>query len=270
MLTLIDTHAHLQEIEDLKGALSRAEDAGVKAIITVSMDYQSSNRAMEISGRYGGTVVYPALGIHPWRIEPSRVDQTIRFIEENAGKAVAIGEIGLDFWLKGTRKDPGEREIQREVFRRLLELAKRHSKPAIIHARGAWNDCYQVASEVKVQRAVFHWYSGPVELLDGLFACSYFISATPAAEYSTKHQAAVIRAPLKSLLLETDCPVEYQMVPSEPAHVLKTLEAVAGLKGIDREMVAEITTRNALEFFGLQQDSHDQDVIHEPVESLSR
>ncbi|MFH1240950.1 MAG: TatD family hydrolase [Pseudomonadota bacterium] len=252
MLTLVDTHTHLEEIEDLSGALARAEESGVDTIITVGMDYQSNNRALEISGRYGSTVVHPALGIHPWKLESSKVETTIRFIEENVEKAVAVGEIGLDYWLKRARKNSKERDLQKEVFRALLELAKRYGKPAIIHARGSWEDCYQLAVEVQVQSAVFHWYSGPVELLDELFGCDYYISATPAAEYSKKHQTAILRTPLNNLLLETDCPVKYQWMTSEPAHVRKTLEAVARLKGLEKEKVAEVTTQNALRFFGLE------------------
>jgi TatD DNase family protein len=252
MMTLVDTHAHLEELEDLSGALARAAESGVDTIVAVGMDLPSNRRTMEISGRYGGTTVHPALGIHPWNLESSQVDTTLGFIEENIEKAVAVGEIGLDYWLKRARKDPKERDSQKEVFRALLELAKRYGKPAIIHARGSWEDCYRLAAEVKVQRAVFHWYSGPVELLDELFGRDYYISATPAAEYSKKHQTAILRAPLNNLLLETDCPVKYQRMTSEPAHVRKTLEAVARLKGIEKDKIAELTTRNALKFFGLE------------------
>ena len=252
MLTLVDTHAHLDEIADLSGALARAEESGVDTIITVGMDYQSNNRALEISGKYGSILVHAALGIHPWNLESSQVETTIRFIEENIQKAVAVGEIGLDYWLKRAKKNPKERDLQKEVFRALLELAKRYGKPAIIHARGAWEDCYQLAVEVRVQSAVFHWYSGPVELLDELLGCNYYISATPAAEYSERHQTSILKAPLNNLLLETDCPVKYQGMTSEPAHVRKALEAVARIKGLEKEKVAEATTRNALRFFGLE------------------
>ncbi|MBW2031059.1 MAG: TatD family hydrolase, partial [Deltaproteobacteria bacterium] len=162
------------------------------------------------------------------------------------------GEIGLDYWTKAARKDPGQRNLQKEVFSTLLDLCKRLSKPAIIHCRGAWEDCPGLVMDMQIEKAVFHWFSGPLEVLDQLLDRGYFISATPAAAYSEKHQAAIARAPLDHLLLETDSPVIYQGKASEPAHVFKTMKEVARIKGVTEEQVAEITTMTALKFFGLE------------------
>jgi TatD DNase family protein len=104
----------------------------------------------------------------------------------------------------------------------------------------------------QIQKAIFHWFSGPIEVLAKVLGHGYFISATPAAAYSEKHQRAIARTPLENLLLETDSPVEYEGKAAEPADVCKTLEAVAKIKGAKREEVAEITTRNALVFFDLE------------------
>ena len=252
MIRLFDGHTHLEEIEDLSGAMARAGESGVFSIVTVGSDYESNKRALEISGKYEGTMVYAALGLHPWNLKTSQLEATFRFIDKNMEKAVAVGEIGLDYWIKSARKDPTERALQKEVFKRLLALSKQYKKPAIVHCRGAWDEGLGLVIEAQVQRAVFHWFSGPMEILDKLLNHGHFISATPAAAFSEKHKRAIARAPMENLLLETDSPVEYQWKKSEPADVFKTLEAVAKIKGMKREEVAEITTKNALKFFDLQ------------------
>lgn len=250
-MRLFDGHTHLEAVEDLSGAIARAGECGVFSIITVGSDYESNKRALEISGKYEGTVVYAALGIHPWNLKTSELETTFLLIEENMERAVAVGEIGLDYWIKRARKDPSERELQKEVFGRLLDVGKKYNKPAIVHCRGAWGDCVDLVMEAQVQKAIFHWFSGPLEILDNVLGHGYFISATPAAAFSEKHQRAVARAPLENLLLETDSPVEYQWKRSEPADVLRTLEAVARIKRVGKEEVAEITSKNALKFFDL-------------------
>jgi TatD DNase family protein len=252
MIKLFDGHTHLEEIGDLRGAIDRAGESGVFFIVTVGSDYQSNKRALEISGTYERTVVYAALGIHPWNLQTRQLDTTFRFIEENMVKAVAVGEIGLDYWIKRARKDPSDRELQKQVFGRLLDLGKKTNKPAIVHCRGAWEDCLELVMEAQIQKAVFHWFTGPVEVLEKVLAHGYIISATPAAAYSEKHQRAIARTPLERLLLETDSPVEYEGKAAEPADVRRTLEAVAKIKGVKKEEVAGITTRNALQFFDLE------------------
>lgn len=262
MISLIDTHTHLEVIEGLNDAITRAERSGVFAIIAVGSNHESNKRVLEISGKYGNTTVYPALGIHPWNLKASELDTAISFIEENVQRAVAIGEIGLDFWLKEVRKDPSRKGLQKEVFKTLLELCKRYEKPALIHARGAWEECLAMTIEAQVDRGVFHWYSGSLEILDKVLRSGFFISATPAAAYSKEHRAAISKTPLENLLLETDSPVEYQSLKSEPADVYKTLDEVARIKEIGKEQVAKITNENALKFFEIE-SNHRRDLIQE-------
>ena len=105
--------------------------------------------------------------------------------------------------------------------------------------------------ESGVGGAVFHWYTGPVELAEEIAGCGYHISATPAVAYSKKHREVIRAVPLESLLLETDCPVKYDGIPSEPAVVEVALREVAKLKDASPARVAEISTRNAVELFKL-------------------
>ncbi len=251
MYELIDTHAHLEEVESLDRVLKEAERAGVTSIITMGSTHKSNEWALKISEKqsWGKVKVYAALGLHPWGLEDLNIDSTLGFIRKNVERAVGVGEIGLDYWLREVRRDLEKKKIQKLVFRSLLEIAKDHDKPASIHSRGAWEDCLEMVREVGLKKVVFHWFSGPTEVLEGVLMEKFFISATPAVAFSREHRRAVQVAPLESLLLETDSPVKYRGEVSQPAHIIKSLKAVAGLKGIDEETVANETTKNARTIF---------------------
>jgi TatD DNase family protein len=197
-LQLIDTHAHLDEIIDIDGALWRAKEAGIQAVVGLGSDLASNKRILDLSGRYPG-YVFPALGLHPWRLETDDLEANFSLIEKELPGCLALGEVGLDFAVK-TPKDR-----QAEVFRKLLEMAIREKKPILLHARRAWAEALDLLKAYDVGRAVFHWYSGPAGVLKEILARGYFISATPAAAYSGRHRQAIQMAPLNQLLLETDC-----------------------------------------------------------------
>jgi len=252
VLRLIDTHAHLDEIEDLDVVLRDASHAGVVAIVAVGSGYDSNQRILEISQQYKD-LAYPALGLHPWQLahmNPSEVERTLQQIEDNLRQAVAIGEVGLDFDKRV--KALVSKDRQQAILGELMGLAKKYHKPIIIHSRYAWKDALIQAMETGIEKAVFHWYTGPSSVLHGIIAEGYFISATPAAEYHAEHRRAVKEAPLSNLLLETDAPVEYgreSRYTSLPKDVRKSLSAVSEIKGIEEAALAEQTTRNALCLF---------------------
>lgn len=133
-------------------------------------------------------------------------------------------------------------------------MAKKHRKPVIIHSRYAWRDALTLAEEARIEKAVFHWYTGPTSVLRDIVQRGYLISATPATEYHHEHRRAVKDVALENLLVETDSPVRYGLEAkwqAEPADVLRSLKAVAQLKGIDEPELARITSNNAIRFFVL-------------------
>jgi TatD DNase family protein len=251
---LIDTHAHLDEIADLDGPIADARAAGVVAVVAVGSGRESNEKTLEISRKHHG-FVYPALGLHPWQLAGlgvSDIDDNVRWIDRNAASAVAIGEIGLDYHKRVLKV--ASKEIQMDVFSRLLEVAKRCSKPAIIHSRYAWKDALLLAQEAGIDKAVFHWFTGFSSVLKDIIAGGFLLSATPAAEYHEEHRRAIREAPLHALLLETDCPVTYGRTvryESRPADVLRSLLAAASIRGEPEAAIAEQTTRNAVDFFCL-------------------
>jgi len=255
---LIDTHAHLDELENVHSILEEAEKVGVIAIVAVGSDYQSNMKILEISQRYS-SFVYAVLGLHPWRlanIKSSQLDENLQFIEQNIATAFAVGEIGLDYDKRLVKV--ASKELQKDVLRRLLDLAKKYAKPVAIHSRYAWKDSFQLVKDARIDKAVFHWFTGFSSVLRDIISSGYFISATPATEYHEEHRRAVRETTLNRLLLETDCPVTYGRevrYKSEPADVLRSLKAVAQLREVDEATIAEQTTRNAINFFSMEEAS---------------
>lgn len=255
MYRLIDTHAHLEELADLPSALDKAKEIGIIGVVAVGSDYQSNLKVLKIAQDYPG-FVFPALGLHPWGLEnltPVELDENLRFIESKIDRTVAIGEIGLDYDKRVIKVSP--KAFQQEVLKRLLNLARKYDKPAIIHSRYAWQDAYNLVKEVEVKQAVFHWFTGFSSVLRSIIDAGYFISATPAAEYHEEHRRAIKDAPLDRLLLETDCPVVYgkeARYTSQPADISGVVRAVAAIKGVDEVIIAEQTTSNAIDLFGLK------------------
>jgi len=251
---LIDTHAHLDELSNLDSVLEEAKKAGIVAIVAVGSSQESNIKTLEISQKHYH-FVYPALGLHPCdlaNLGTLEIDDNLRFIEQNIASAVAVGEIGLDYDKRVLKV--ASKELQKEVLNQLLQIAKKYTKPAIIHSRYAWKDALHLIQDIGMEKAVFHWFTGFSSVLKGIIDGGYFISATPATEYHEDHRRAVREAPLHRLLLETDCPVTYGRAlryKSKPADVLKDVEAVSKLKGIAEIEIAEQTTRNAINFFAL-------------------
>ena len=241
-LSLIDGHAHLEELKDLSDSLDEARAAGVRGIIAVGMDIESNKNIFQIAQTNQG-YVYPAIGYHPWRIKEEEAKANLSFIRNHVERCIALGEIGLDYKIKV------KKELQWKVFEELLDIALESDRPLIIHCRFSHRRAFEMARERKIERAVFHWYSGPLGLLDEIVKMGYFISATPALAYSPPHQAAIKQVPLERILLETDTPVSYQGRESRPEDVRITLAEVSRLKGLDPSVVSKQTTENASRFF---------------------
>ena len=251
---LIDTHAHLDEIEQVDTVLKDARQSGLEAIIAVGQDLDSNLKTIELASRYPG-FVYPAIGLHPWAIgnmDPYILAANISYIRKNLPVAQALGEVGLDYD-KRVLKTAGK-DAQKDVLRQLLEISVEFDKPVSFHSRYAWKDSLALIKEVGVTRLVFHWYTGFSSTLTELVEAGYYISATPAAEYHDEHRRAVREVPVDKLMLETDCPVNYgreNKYRSQPADVLRSLKAAAEIKGIDEKELAVQTTINARRLFNL-------------------
>lgn len=241
-------------IDDIDLALGEASDAGVIGVVAPGYTYDSNQRVLEISQRHRN-FVHAALGLHPWQMafmQPAEVDRVLHQIEDNISEAVAIGEIGLHY---DERIDAlASRDRQRAVLKELLGLAKKYNKPVLIHTENSWEDAVKLAIEGQADKAVFHDYAGPSPLLHDIVAHGYFASVSPAVAYDVKRRRVVSELPLSNLLLETDTPLEYgteSKYAARPKDVRRCLNAAAVIKGVGVDLIAERTTRNAIEFFSM-------------------
>lgn len=241
---LIDTHVHLDMISDAAAAVKRARAAGVTRIVAVGTGMASNREVMALAERFPETVL-PAVGYHPWSIVQQDIEATIADVDHRLAACVALGEVGLDYKIKVKKR------VQQKVFESLLDLAAKHRKPVNVHARYSFERAHAMLAKAGIERAVFHWYSGPLDILDRILDSGYFISATPALAYSGRHRAAVLRAPMSRIMVETDAPEQYQGRAAEPADLLTTVRELAELKNAPEEEIARATLENARWFYGL-------------------
>jgi TatD DNase family protein len=246
----IDTHAHFADLLDKKSALERAKKAGLSGIIAVGTTLSACKVTLELAQSSPG-YIHTALGIHPTEFFDQNLQSSLDFITENKNRCIAIGEIGLDYWNKLIRKDKAQKERQIEFYVTQLRLARELDLPVSIHSRGAWGDCLKYASENSSGKGVFHWYSGPLDILKDILDVGFYVSCTPALESSLDLRAAMANTPIERILVETDSPVwiKSQNRPSEPADVLMTIKHLVDLKGLSKEDVVEATSRNAITLF---------------------
>ena len=252
---IFDTHAHIDQLEDLPGALRRADEAGVSAVMAMSVDLPSMQKVLEIAARHQKPKVHPALGVHPGMVKLESQPQALDFMRAHIKQARAIGETGLDYWYKWVRKDLVERQLQQDSFRVHLDLAQETGLPIVIHSRGAWVDCLDMARQAGVTRALFHWYSGPLDVLEQILEAGYYVSTSPSVAYSPESRRAMAAAPLERILIETDSPVHYKegegTFRAEPKDVVRTWKALAQLKGLDEQEALNALNANAARFFNI-------------------
>jgi len=178
--------------------------------MAMSVDLDSMKKLLGLVGQYQYPRIHPALGVHPGLVKPETQELVFDFMRANIGQARAIGETGLDYWYKWVRKDEVERQKQKDSFSFHLSLAREFDLPIVIHSRGAWQDCLSMTLEHKVKRALFHWYSGPVDILDQILEAGFYVSTSPSVAYSPESRKAMAHAPIDRILVETDSPVHYR------------------------------------------------------------
>ena len=244
---MIDTHAHLDALDDPDGAVGRAAEAGVAKILTVGTTIEGCRTALELADAHEG--VFAILGIHPHEAasEGGRVAELEPLLRHPS--AVAIGETGLDFY-----RDLAPRAEQRKVFESELALAERLGKPVVVHTRAADNDTLDVLRSF-AGTVVLHCFSS-AGLLPVALERGYYISFAGNVTFpkAAELRDAAVRIPADRLLVETDCPyLAPQPVrgkTNEPAYVLHTLTSLAETRGEDRGELAQRIDANAAAVFG--------------------
>lgn len=253
-MSIFDTHAHLDDSAfagDFNKVLERARAAGVALILNVGFDLESSAAAVGLAGKY--REIYAAVGIHPHEAAGAGPDYLAE-LERLAAhhKAVAIGEIGLDYY-----RDLSPRRVQKKVFLEQLELAKKLGKPVIIHDRDAHGDVMDILRRAAPGLAggVMHCYSGSWEMARESISLGFYISLAGPVTYpnAVRLKDLAARLPEEYLLVETDAPYlapqAFRGKRNEPAFVVHTVGEIARLRKKDPEYIAKITAENGRRLF---------------------
>ncbi len=260
-----DTHAHLsfpELADDLDGVLNRALAAGVTRIISIGTDLESSRRTIEIAGHCDS--VYAAVGLHPGHVPNVGIEDTLPLAKlAAANNVVAIGETGLDYY-RDARDNPRLQQLQKDLFRAHLVLARKCRLPVIIHNRLADHDVLEVLRAHSESLppswrpwGVMHCFAGDERFAFDCIEIGLMISFTGILTFKNadglRHVARVVS--LDHIMVETDAPylapVPHRGRQNEPSHIPLIAAALAQIKGTDVEEIARITTANAHRLFQL-------------------
>jgi TatD DNase family protein len=245
---VIDTHAHLDALDDPSGAVARAREAGVTRIISIGTDPTSWANTLEIAVQHDA--VHVVVGVHP---HEAAGDHGLDLLERVAAhpKVVGIGEIGLDYF-----RDYAPRDAQAKAFIYQLGLAKRLAMPVVIHNRAADDDTASILGQWFEGTVILHCFSSP-SLLAAALEHRWYVSFAGNVTYKNAGdlREAARAVPAERILAETDCPyLAPQPVrgkTNEPAYVVHTLAALADARGEDAEELARQIEANAAVAFGL-------------------
>ena len=251
---IIDTHAHLDDVlyeEDREELISSLTGLGVDAVVNVGATVKGGYDSLELSDKY--PFIFAAVGVHPDEVYNMNEDVIKGFKEvADSEKLVAIGEIGLDYHNMGSDK-----ETQHKWFRRQLELAVETELPVIIHSRDAEDDTFDVLKEYtgSLKSCVMHCYSYSLEtaLKFKELGCVFGIGGVVTFKNGKVLQEAVRGLELSDIVLETDCPylapVPHRGERNSSAYLPLIAEAVADIKGVSIDVLAEATSANAKKLF---------------------
>jgi len=241
-----DMHCHLHEYSDREvGEILEELDV---VIVAVSEDAQSFARTLQLASSYPERIV-PCAGFHPWSLREKPVSEARELAREAARRGVTcIGEIGLD--KKFMPPETWERQV--EVARLFLELARDLDAYTTLHAPDAWRETLDLARQVGVARAMFHWYTGPLDLIDEITGSGYYISINPALRIQAKHRRVAERVPLEWMVMESDGPYNYRGLRLDPRMIPEAARIVADLKGLSVDDVVEAVASNSRRLLGLR------------------
>lgn len=249
---LIDTHCHIftEYFEDIDAVIERCTYHGVGMIIVNGTNRRDNEEVLSLVKKYD--IVYGALGIQPEEIN-DYTEENLKFIEEHIDddKILAVGEIGLDYHYEC------DKELQRELFKKQLNIAKKHNKPVIIHSRDCIMETYNILKETDI-KGIMHCYSGSVEMAEKFIDLGFFLGIGGVSTFKNANKIidVIKNIPLEYIVLETDAPYlspePYRGKRNEPCNVDVILEIICRIKGIDYKVAGDITTRNVFCLFDKQ------------------
>lgn len=267
-MQLFDTHVHINfdsYKDDREEMMQRAYDAGVTRMVHSCCNVEEISELMNYCKEYNGNGkpdLYMSVGVHPTDISSWTTDSIAKmqaFVDTPNSKIKAIGETGLDYYHE---KSPEGHVKQQEIFKDHIELAKQNKLPLIIHTRDAWEDTLKIIEaefpeDINAKAGVLHCYTGDLNFARSCVERGFYVSWSGVVTFnSTQNLRDVAKEiPLNRTLIETDCPFlapqKKRGKRNEPGYVSYVAEVLADCYGISVEELAEATTQNAMDLFGI-------------------
>ena len=268
---MIDSHCHLEMAEfepDLRDVLARMTGAGVSHAVSIGSIAinERIERTLEIAGSHD--FIYTTLGVHPKSPYKNMADIPElfeKYYRVGGQKIVAVGEIGLDYFLPGVSGTELEniKEKQKELFRLQLGIAAARRLPAIVHIRDAYGDAMEIlkgyAGSVSFSGGVIHCFSSDDPgIAEEFLKMGFFISFSGNITYKKNDglRAVAKGLPAEKILMETDSPYlapqQFRGKRNEPSYVRFVAETIAGLKGVEQEKFSGLTVQNTVNLFSLR------------------
>ena len=248
---IIDTHAHLDMLNDPKRAIEEALEAGVEKIIVPGVEPDTFEKVIKLADEYEN--VYAQVGVHPSEAQKFSDDTAGRMMELAAHKkVVAIGEIGLDYYWDKTFVD-----VQKKVFKTQIEIANALKLPVVVHDREAHGDTFEILEQMGAKKVLLHCFSGSLEFAKRCVEKGWFIALGGVVTFKNAKKVRQVakEIPLEHIMLETDTPYltphPYRGEENAPKYIVLSAKEIANLKDTALSEVERVTTANEQNFFNV-------------------
>lgn len=247
---LVDTHCHISknDYDDINKVIEEAKQNNVEKLIICGYDKESIKESIEISNKYNN--VFLQLGYHPSEANITTEEdlKELKEIIKNNNKVVAVGEIGLDYhWEKDNK------EKQKELFKKQIEIAKELNLPIVIHSRDAFQDTYDILKETNHYGDI-HCFSGNLENAKMYLKLGFYLGIGGVLTFKNSNLKETIKeVPIDRILLETDspylAPTPHRGEQNSPKYIPLVAEELSNILEKDIKEIEKITTENAIKLF---------------------
>lgn len=249
---LIDTHLHLSnsDYDNIEEVILRAKKSNVEYLIVSCCNMNDIKEGIVLLEKYDN--IFLSIGLHPSEVDAysDKDIQYIRNIFSSNNKIVAIGEIGLDYYYGRENK-----ELQKELFIKQLNIAQDLKVPVVIHTRDAAEDTINILKKYNL-KGVIHCFSGSLETAKLYIKTGYKLGIGGVSTFKNSKLNEILKSiELSDILLETDSPYlapePVRGTKNEPSNIKYVCQNLSAIKDTDYERVAEVTSQNAIDMFDL-------------------
>lgn len=243
----IDSHCHLELLEDISSVIKRAIKNNVRIIVYNSINLETMKYALELEKKYKEIKV--ALGVYPidgLNLSEKEFDKSLDFIRQNKNKLIAIGEIGIDL------KESKEFDKQKNNFLKFIRLSKELNVPIIVHSRYAEEEVIDILQKEKAEKVVMHCFNGGMNLVLRIINNGWYFSIPTNITFLNHFQELVKLCPITQLLCETDSPFLHPIKGernNEPANIIESYKKLAEIKKISLNECEKIIENNFKRLF---------------------